>query len=169
MNLVAIIFYFFVLLAALSAMGILLMKNVFKAALLLLICLLCLAAIYILAFAEFVAVTQILIYAGGVMVVIIFGIMLTSRLAGKPLEVNNANIFSGLLASIILLILLVNFYSKYFTITNSGSLPTTGSIETIGINFMTKFALPFEIAGILLLVALIGAAVITSFMKIKKL
>jgi NADH:ubiquinone oxidoreductase subunit 6 (subunit J) len=169
MNLVTIAFYFFVLTAALSAIAILLSKNVFKAALCLLICLLSIAAIYILAFAEFVAITQILIYAGGILVVIIFGIMLTSKMSGKPLKVTSTNIFSGLLASIVLLALLINFISGYPTPAVQGSIQTSGSIETIGINFMTVFALPFEIAGILLMVALLGAAVITSFMKSKKL
>ena len=169
MNIVTIAFYFFVLTAALSAIAILLSKNVFKAALCLLMCLLSIAAIYILAFAEFVAITQILIYAGGILVVIIFGIMLTSKMSGKPLKVSSTNIFSGLLASIALLALLISFIVDYPTPPMQGSIKTSGSIETIGINFMTVFALPFEIAGILLMVALLGAAVITSFMKSKKL
>jgi NADH-quinone oxidoreductase subunit J len=52
----------------------------FHGALLLITCLLALAGIYVIAFAEFVAVTQILVYAGGILVVIIFGIMLTTNL-----------------------------------------------------------------------------------------
>jgi NADH-quinone oxidoreductase subunit J len=169
MNIVTIAFYFFVLTAALSAIAILVSKNVFKAALCLLICLLSIAAIYILAFAEFVAITQILIYAGGILVVIIFGIMLTSKMAGKPLKVASTNIFSGLLASVVLFALFVNFLADYTIPAVQGSIKTSGSIETIGINFMTGFALPFEIVGILLMVALLGAAVMTSFMKSKKL
>ena len=168
MSMVAIIFYFFILIASLSAIGILLMTNVFKAALLLLICLLSVAALYILAFAEFVAITQILIYAGGVLVLILFGIMLTSKLSGKPLQVSNTNLFIGFLACALLFTLLVNFISDYTIISlPNASLPE--NITTIGINFMTGYALPFEISGILLLVALIGAAVITSFIKTKKL
>jgi len=168
MSMVTIIFYFFVLMASLSAIGILLMTNVFKAALLLLICLLSVAALYILAFAEFVAITQILIYAGGVLVLILFGIMLTSKLSGKPLQVSNTNLFIGFLACVLLFTLLVNFISDYMIISlPNASLPE--NITTIGTNFMTGYALPFEISGILLLVALIGAAVITSFIKTKKL
>src|SRR5689334_22515660 len=106
MNIVTLVFYFFMFIAAASAAGILLIKNVFKGALLLLICLLSLAAVYVLAFAEFVAITQIMIYAGGILVVIIFGIMLTSKISGKPLVVQNANWFGGLLVSITLLVLL---------------------------------------------------------------
>jgi NADH:ubiquinone oxidoreductase subunit 6 (subunit J) len=121
-----------------------------------------------LSFAEFVAITQILIYAGGVVVVILFGIMLTSKISGKPLEVSNANVFSGLLASISLLTLLVIFIPDFFEPSPDTTTLTENSIQNIGINFMTTYALPFEISAILLLVSLIGAAVISSLMKTKK-
>ena len=169
MSLIIISFYFFIVTAAISAVGILLVKNVFKAALYLLVCLLSLAAIYVLAFAEFVAIVQILVYAGGVLVVIIFGIMLTSKISGKPLQVEHANIFTGALVSVLLLVVLINLISKYFVIPSVAPLATAGSIQIIGMNFMTRFSLPFEITGILLLISLVGAAVITSFMKSKKI
>src|SRR5207253_2250665 len=87
MSIQQIVYYFFLFLAAGSALGILFIKNVFKGALLLLICLLSIASLYVFMFAEFVAVTQIMIYAGGVVIVIIFGIMLTTRLSGEALKV----------------------------------------------------------------------------------
>jgi NADH:ubiquinone oxidoreductase subunit 6 (subunit J) len=97
MTLATFMLYFFEAIAAAAAIAIVLVRNVFYGALLLIVCLLALAGIYVLAFAEFVAVTQILIYAGGILVIIIFGIMLTTRIADKPLKVEHANIFSGLL------------------------------------------------------------------------
>src|SRR6478735_578243 len=100
MTLFTIIFYFFVGLTALSSVSILFVRNVLYAALLLIICLLSLAGIYIMTGAEFLAITQILIYAGGVLVLIIFGIMLTGRVMGKPLEVNNKNTFIGTLVGL---------------------------------------------------------------------
>src|SRR5690606_39985640 len=92
--------YFFIALVGLSAIGVLLSRNLMYAALLMIICLLSVAALYVIMFAEFVAVTQILVYAGGVLVVIIFGIMLTARFTNQPLRVGHANIFSGVLISV---------------------------------------------------------------------
>lgn len=169
MTLITIAFYFFVLVAALSAIGILFSKNVFKAALMLLLCLLSIAALYIFTMAEFIAVTQILIYAGGILVVIIFGIMITSKLSGKPLQVGHTHIFGGLLAGLTVFGFLIYFFFKYLTLPKFTAVPESNSIETLGINFMTGYALPFQMAGILLLVALTGAAVMTSFMKSKKM
>lgn len=165
MSLVSIIFYFFEAVAALAAIGILLVRNVFYAALLLLVTLLCIAGIYVLSFAEFVAVTQILVYAGGILVLIIFGIMLTSRVSGKPLTVSNKYWFIAMLAGGFFFVLLVNlFFKQPFAVSNSIH-PSGNTLQQIGVLLMSDFVLPFEVAGILLLVALVGAAITGSFMK----
>jgi NADH:ubiquinone oxidoreductase subunit 6 (subunit J) len=168
MNPGEIMFYVFVFIALAGVIGIMLTRNVFKGALFLLMCLLSIAALYVMLSAEFVAITQILIYAGGIVVVLIFGIMLTTRISGKPLLVTNSNIFSGALVSIALLAVLINLIAYNPLSTTPKTAPIAGQ-ENIGINFMTSHALPFEVAGVLLLVALIGAAVVTSFMKSKKI
>lgn len=156
MSLADSFYYFFGVLAALAALGVLLTRSVFYGALLMIVCLLALAGLYILAFAEFVAIVQILIYAGGILVVILFGIMLTSKISGKPLVVTNRNIFAGLLAGgSLLAMLVVNLRSLALPVAS----PNPAGMAQIGVNLMTAFVLPFEIAGILLLVALVGAAV----------
>jgi NADH:ubiquinone oxidoreductase subunit 6 (subunit J) len=156
MSLATTFYYFFGVLSALSALGVLLTKHVFYGALLTIVCLLALAGIYILAFAEFVAIAQILIYAGGILVVILFGIMLTSKISGKPLVVTNRNIFAGALAAVSLFVLLVTQFQDLKL--PAAVPPNPAGITQIGVNLMTVFVLPFEIAGILLLVALLGAA-----------
>jgi NADH-quinone oxidoreductase subunit J len=161
MNLHTIIFYTFISLAGLSAISILFTSNVFKGALCLLVCLISLAAIYIFAFAEFVAVAQVMIYAGGIVIVIIFGIMLTSKLSGKALKVENGNIFSGALASTALLILLIKLFSHPFR-SQETAIRNQNAVTETGMNLMGPFLLPFELAGILLLIALIGAAIIST-------
>jgi NADH:ubiquinone oxidoreductase subunit 6 (subunit J) len=168
MTLLNFIFYFLEAVAALSAISMIFIRNVFYGALLLITCLLALAGIYVLAFAEFIAVTQILIYAGGILVVIIFGIMLTSKISGKPLVVEHSNLFSGVLAGLTFLGLLIYFISNQkFNSFSTAKLAPEKSIHTFGTGLMSDFILPFEIAGILLLVALIGAAVIASSIKSK--
>ncbi len=170
MSFVTVMFYFFEAVAALAGLSLVFVRNVFYGALLLIVCLLSIAAIYILAFAEFVAVTQILIYAGGVLVVIIFGVMLTAKISGRPLVVKHSNLFGGILASGSLLLLLSYFIlEQNFQAQQNDIVPNNPAINSIGFGLMTDFVLPFEVAGILLLIALIGAAVIASTIKSKKI
>jgi NADH:ubiquinone oxidoreductase subunit 6 (subunit J) len=162
MSALTILFYLFMALAAGSAVAILFSKNILKSALYLLLCLLSVAALYVLAFAEFLAVTQILIYAGGVLVIILFGIMLTTKISGRPLIVKNTHMLGGGIAGIGLFFYLTGYLPLL-------QRPTKGlspeNINVIGLAIFSDFSLPFEIAGVLLLVALIGAAVITSELK----
>lgn len=160
-----ILLYSFMLLAGLSAAAIVFSKNVFKSALFLLCCLLSVAALYVLLFAEFLAVTQILIYAGGILVIIIFGIMLTTRISGRPLVVQNTNIVSGALAGIGLFVLLVGYLPSSAPLADDAL--SAGNVAVIGLSIFSEYSLPFEIAGLLLLVALVGAAVIMSHLKSK--
>jgi NADH:ubiquinone oxidoreductase subunit 6 (subunit J) len=167
MTLTSFMFYFFVAVTALSAVGLVLVRNVFYGALLIIVCLLALAGIYVLAFAEFVAITQILIYAGGILVVIIFGIMLTTKISQKPLAVEHTYIFAGIVAAGACFALFVYALSKesFTQLTASVAPPQVNGIDNIGISLFSNYVLPFEMAGLLLLIALIGAAVIASSVK----
>ena len=169
MSIPTVSFYFFEIMAAASAAAVILVRNVFYGALLLIVCLLSLAGLYVLAFAEFIAVTQILVYAGGILVVILFGIMLTTRISGKSLVVEHMYQFSGILAGVSLFAILIYLYSREASFVEA-AIPQkySATVSRIGIELMSEFMLPFEIAGILLLVALIGAAVTASTVKSMK-
>lgn len=149
-----LIFYFLIVLAAASAFSILLVKNILHAVLLLLVCLLSIAGLYVLMSAEFLAVTQILIYAGGVVVIILFGVMITRRIS-KPMSAGTQNRWMGYLTGGALLLSLLYCFSDLHIQTATYE---TG-IKPIGFSLMTDYAMPFELAGIMLLVSLIGAAV----------
>ena len=164
MTAVTILFYFFIFLSGASALAILFSKNVFKSAMFLLVSLLSVAALYALSFAELLAVAQILIYAGGITVLIVFGIMLTTRISGKPLVVHNTHIVSGGMAAIAMLWLMVRYLPDIVT---HGTALGPHDISTTALILFGRYSLPFEIAGLLLLMALIGAAVITSNLKSK--
>lgn len=164
MSVTGIIFYFFVAMASLGAAAILFSANVFKSALYLLVTLLSVAALYALSRAEFLAVTQILIYAGGIAVIIIFGVMLTTRMSGRPLVVRHKHVLSGGMVAIALFILLVRYLPSLPM--NRQSVEAEG-ISVIATRIFSLYSLPFEIAGVLLLIALIGAAVITAHLKSK--
>ena len=162
-----ILFYVFVFVAGIGALALLFIRHLFHAALVLITVLLAIAALYVLAFAEFIAVTQILIYAGGILVLIIFAIMLTSKISDKPLAIEHSHVFSGVLASVSLLLLLLYLLSgnPFETSASSADL-LNNNIPSVGIHLMTDYMLPFEIAGVLLLLCLVGAAVIASGKKV---
>lgn len=166
MSFVNFMFYFFGSLAVVSALMLAFVRHLFYGALLLIVCLLALAGLYVLAFAEFVAITQILIYAGGILVIIIFGIMLTTR-SERPLLVGHTNILAGILVALTsfgALVFLLHKESFHLADATSGN-ATLSHVNTIGVSLMTSYMLPFEVSGILLLMALVGAAVIASTIK----
>jgi NADH:ubiquinone oxidoreductase subunit 6 (subunit J) len=164
-------FYFFEALAAISALALLFTRHVFYGAILVIVCLLSLAGIYVLAFAEFVAVVQILIYAGGILIVILFGIMLTSRTSGKPLVVQNGNQITGAIIGIVIFASLLYYFDdihsdeKGYYFIASELWNQSDHVRQVGVNILVPYLLPFEVAGILLLIALVGAAVTASSTK----
>lgn len=170
MSVLSITLYGFEALAALSALGILFVKNVFHAALLLIVCLLALAGIFVLYQAEFIAVTQILIYAGGVLVLIIFGVMLAARINGKQLIVKNHYVVGASLLFLFLVTLLSFLFSEqnFYQQPGTGEIGPHNSIQKMGISLMSDYVLVFEVSGVLLLVALLGAAVTASSINAKK-
>jgi NADH:ubiquinone oxidoreductase subunit 6 (subunit J) len=154
--------YFFYGLCALSALCILFTRDVLRAALYLLLCLLSAAALYIFMMAEFLAVAQILVYAGGIIIVILFGIMLTAKISDKPLIVQHGNIVAGIIGGLGVFMLLAINLQPYFS-RQAISLEGGGDrVFETGILLMTTYLLPFEIAGVLLLVALIGASFVAT-------
>lgn len=139
------VFYLFEAVAAISAISLIFIRNVFYGALLLIICLLALAGIFVLAFAEFIAVTQILVYAGGILVVILFGIMLTTKISGKPLVVEHNNKFSATLTGVTFFALLIYALSKesFINTPSVASQENFNNLQLIGIGLMSDFVLPF--------------------------
>lgn len=167
MNSGIITLYIFVFAAAVSVITMLFIRTVFYAALALIACLISIAGIYALLFAEFIAITQLVIYAGGVLVLILFGIMLTNRIAGKPLLTESNHTVFGIIISAGLFLLLVFAYQKT-SFNPSSPAPAQGNhINHIGIELMSTYVVPFEIGGVLLLVCLIGAALMASSFKNK--
>lgn len=167
MNVTEIIFYVFAALTIAGALGIVFTKNILYAAFSLLLTFLGVAALYVLAGADLLAVVQIMIYVGGVLVLMIFGIMLTGKTTDKYLPSPSHNRIAGTLAGLALFSLFITAilkanFSTLAWINAAGNTQTAdeSTVAGIGINLMTDFVLPFEIAGILLMVALLGAAYI---------
>ncbi len=160
MGIAEIIFYLFALVTCLSAAFILFTNNVLYAAFALVLALLGVAVMFIFAQAEFLAVAQIMVYVGGIVVLIIFGIMLTGKISALRAKAGSSN---KLLALIITTAVLVALFSVIGQLTFvSLPNPSTSNLKILGIGIMSDYLLPFELIAILLLAALIGAAIIAS-------
>ena len=159
MTIMDAIFLVFAALALLSAVGILLTKNVIHAAFLLVLCLLSFAALYVLYDATFLAVVQLLVYAGGVVVLLSFGTMLTSRAEGKLISGNHL-LFPGVLLALFLGLMVALFARTALPIEEAAR--PTEQVEWIGMQFMTTHVLAFELIAFLLLLVLVGSAYIAN-------
>lgn len=132
-------------------------KNVIHAAYALALVLIGIAGIYVLLNAELLAVVQILLYAGGVVILLVFGVMITSRLRGERLLSESKNVVLGAALTILI------FAGLSYLIANhsfSGVLPSQkqDQVKQIGISFLTQHIVAFELIAFVLLVALVGAA-----------
>jgi len=152
------LFYLFALSATAGAIGVVACRNIVRAAVCLLFTLAGVAGLYFLLNAEFLAAVQLVVYTGGILILIIFGVMLTStspfsRFEPKAVEVVIAlSIATVLLTALVLVAIRTPF--PIATIAN----PTATSIDTFGQSLLGDFLVPFELASVLLLVVMIGAA-----------
>lgn len=161
------IFYIFAVLSVIGAFGVLFLKNPIHCALSLVSTFFCLGAIYVMLNAEFVAVIQVLIYAGAIMVLFLFVLMLLSSRDTEQLsnKWTTGKILAGLLSLGIFAQIAYLFTDKELQLGTKGEYPIEvveeiGSIALIGRLLFTDYILSFEIIVILLLVAVIGAVVI---------
>jgi len=151
-----------------AALGVVLLRDIFRAALLLVLCFFTVAGIYITLNADFLAAVQVLIYVGAIGILLMFAIMLTRNVQrGNPF--NRLNGPALLLAFLIMIIIIsVVAATDWPSITAvpqqavgvAVDEPTTGHIAEALFSKDNGFVLPFEIASVLLLAALIGAVVL---------
>ena len=151
-----ILFYIAATLVILGGIGVVITKNIVYAAFSLLVSMIGIAGVFLLAFAEFLALVQILIYGGAVVIVILFALMLTRIEDFRDLS-DSRNRPLALLVSLILFAVLV--VSLIQTPTSTGERSHICMVE-LGESLFTDWAIPFEVASLVLLVALIGAIVI---------
>ncbi len=157
MNAFDISFYIFAAGAVVSAAVMVFARNLIYCAVGLLFALANIAAIYVLLGADFLAATQLMIYVGGILALLLFGIMLSVKFTGVELRTGTLQMLPGLLVVAGLLGLLIRMIlrTEWAMLEPGEFQPTTASI---GRHFMTDYLIPFEVASVLLLVALIGAA-----------
>ena len=139
-----------------SALAVVLSKNLFHSVLWLALALTGTAGVFLLLEAEFLAAVQLLLYAGGIVTIVVFAIVVTERLVGERITQTNRRITAGAVTSLALIALVVNAIMRQPLPATREPL-TTDLTRTLGESVLTRFVLPFELLGVLMLAAMLGA------------
>jgi NADH-quinone oxidoreductase subunit J len=152
-----ILFWLFAAMAVAGGLMAVLLPRIVHAVFSLMVCFVGISAIYALAAADFLAIMQIVVYVGGVLVLLAFGILLTGRTAQALGETEVRHRPLGLVVGLVLFgSLLSAIGASQFHFGDSA--PLDGTTGALGALLVTDYVLAFEFAAILLLIALIGAA-----------
>lgn len=162
------LFFFFGGLAVIAALAVVFNKNAVHSALFLLLNLIMIAGLYVLLNAQFIAVVQIMVYAGAILVLILFVVMLLGAELGEsiPQWITLQNGIKVALAAILLTIVGTATYDwLYSTSAVTGNMTDQliaeqGSAQLIGEALYTQYLLPFELASVLLLVGIVGVVLL---------
>jgi len=173
MNLTTILFYVMAFITLGSALFVAYSGSLVRSVFMFFITLFGLAGLYVFALADFVAITQIVIYVGGILVLILFAFMLSNKETLSTLK-RESSIFIGfknwpsLILSMLFFVVIVSVILKAMPdkliwisqAVKAGDTfkPTDTTANNLGINLMTRYLLPFEAISILLLMVLVGAA-----------
>ena len=133
-------------------------RNIVRAAVALIFTFFGVAALYVLLDAEFLAAVQVLLYVGGITILLLFAIMLTSRISGGPPVINDQVALSGIAAVGLLVGLIYASVRGIPGVVNPPPLPETTPF--LGRALLTTYALPFEAVSVLLLAAMVGAIIL---------
>ncbi len=153
-------FLAFAFMTALSAFLVVRFENLLHAGVALFFSLSGVAAIYVLLGADFVGVTQLIVYAGGILVLLIFGIFLTSRIYGAKVEMKKKNLpqlaglgVAGALFGVIVWVVKSTEWPTKETVYSN-------TAASLGNLFLTKYVLAFELISLLLLLVMIGSVLL---------
>lgn len=157
MNIYDIIFYLFAAVTVLSAFFVVSTRNIVRAAFFLLFTFFGVSGLYVMLGADFVAIVQLIVYVGGILILLIFGVMITNKITEVEIKTGTIHtlpaaigvgLFTGMLGAVVLGTNWLQLDSE---------MPTS-TLSTLGNMLLNEYVLVFELLGILLLVALIGAA-----------
>jgi NADH-quinone oxidoreductase subunit J len=154
-----VVFVFLALATLIGAASVALSRNIFWSAMGLLSSLIGVGGMYVLLSADFVAVTQVLVYIGGVLVLIIFAVMLTSQIQDINVSNRSMGMVGGYLVFFVTATLLC-FVAIWTPWKLTSEPPVTETAAAIGNGLLGTWLLPFEIASVVLVATLVGAIVI---------
>jgi NADH-quinone oxidoreductase subunit J len=156
--------YFWLFTAAVigGGIGCVTMRNVFHSALMLILSLFGVAGYFILVNAEFLAMVQVIIYIGGIMVLFLFGIMVSQNIIGTEIRQSSAEAPWALAGSAVMFIFMF-FTGLFMTLPpqpTQGARAMPNNTHELGWSLMATYTLPFEVASLLLLMAMLGAIIL---------
>ena len=160
MPIAEIVFWLLAAFTIISASFVVLNNQLLYSAIALLFSLFGVAGLYIFLWADFIAGIQLIVYIGGINVLIIFGIMLTNKISSVRLSQTNVQQGVGAVVALWLMILISLVISKTPWLLNESVEPSE-TVGPIGTLLLSKYLLPFEAISLLLLGALIGAALLS--------
>lgn len=153
-----VMFYLFGGITLLSALGIVLSGNIVRSALFLLGALGGVAGLYFLMYANLLAAVQLIVYAGGTLVLIVFGVMLTSKSPWTKFAPSRGEVALATLVALALFVALASVMVGVPWQTDAVAGTDVVPVRVIGSALLQQYLVPFEVASVLLLVVMIGAA-----------
>lgn len=166
MNAEQLLFWIFAVGTIVAAASVIFVRNPVASAMSLVASFFFLAGIYVLLWAHTIAVLQILVYAGAIMVLFLFVIMLLSLTDTGPIAQLSPSRIAGAIATVALLAALVSVFKKLPSTdtiawaSDAGRVATFGTLKQLGAVMYTQWLFPFEAVSLLLLVAIVGAVVV---------
>jgi NADH-quinone oxidoreductase subunit J len=157
MELYDIIFYLFAIITIGSAIIVVNARNIVHAAFSMLLTFFGVAGIYVLLGADFLAVVQIMVYVGGILILMLFGVMLTNKITNVDIRSGSIQVIPAIIGLAVFAALLISVMTATNWKTEPFSIPLKTAFD-IGEILISQYVLIFELLAILLLVALIGAA-----------
>ncbi|HSE03182.1 MAG TPA: NADH-quinone oxidoreductase subunit J [Methylomirabilota bacterium] len=156
MSLESVAFWGLAVVLVASSLAVVLTRNLFHSVLYLALSLTATAGVFLSLDSEFLAAVQLLLYAGGVVTIAVFAIVVTDRLVGDRITQTSRQLFTGfILSGALLVALLVVFRRAPLTVPRPA---VEGDLtRAIGESLLTSYVLPFELLAVLLLAALLGA------------
>jgi len=162
MNSTQVIFIILSAVALIGALGVVVSRKLFHAAIFLVLSFVGVAGFYVLLEAEFLAAIQILVYVGAIAILIIFAIMLSRRMMSSEYRARNEQWLWALVAAVALFVILVVILVQVNWPVVESVMPKGGVVSELGQALVSpdQYLLVFEVASVLLLVALVGAVII---------
>lgn len=158
-GIVPYLFYILAFMIVGSAILVVTLRDIFHCALMLVVCMFSIAAIYVMLGADFIAAVQVLVYVGAVSVLLIFAIMLTARVSGIGIKQQNEQVPIAMITTLVFIGMTLFGLGKTIWNLKTTEVPET-TVGSLGNLLMTTYVVPFEIVSLVLLAALIGAIVI---------
>ncbi len=165
---VEFLFYMFALTTLLGAGSVVLSRNPVNAAMLLIVSFVGTASLFIMLGAYFLAAVQLAVYAGAVIVLFLFIIMLLNVDASRKWKPSYFTMAAGFIAGLLMVLAILRLFKRgenFTTDTLSEAAPIGTTTQSFGVELFTTYMLPFQLAGVLLLIAMLGVIFISKRTK----